>query len=158
MWSTEWSWVEQVQCHHPWWRLWQDYKHWYAFWGPQDSGLAKARLQIAGDICHSRCPKGLQFFGGIPIFEIPGRPCKVDIVYERSHSEDIVAAVVNNALAIDLKCPAPGDILIFLTGKETDWGNWLCTGGANGADHAILYQDQENNRETLDTTHIFCLN
>lgn len=58
------------------------------------------------------------FFGGAPIFEIPGRPYKVDILYEKSHIEDYVAAAVNKALAIHLRYPPPGDILIFLTGQE----------------------------------------
>lgn len=58
-----------------------------------------------------------KFFGGAPIFEIPGRTFPVDIQYMKSPPEDYVEATVRQAMTIHLSQP-PGDILIFLTGED----------------------------------------
>lgn len=57
------------------------------------------------------------FFGGVPVFEIPGRTFPVERVYAKTSVEDYVDAAVKQALAIHLSHP-PGDILLFMTGQE----------------------------------------
>lgn len=57
------------------------------------------------------------FFGGVPVFEIPGRTFPVERVYAKTSVEDYVDAAVKQALAIHLSHP-PGDILVFMTGQE----------------------------------------
>jgi len=58
-----------------------------------------------------------EFFGGVPVFEIPGRTFPVERVYAKTSVEDYVDAAVKQALAIHLSHP-PGDILLFMTGQE----------------------------------------
>jgi pre-mRNA-splicing factor ATP-dependent RNA helicase DHX38/PRP16 len=57
------------------------------------------------------------FFGGVPIFRIPGRTFHVETFYAKVPAEDYVDAAVKQALTIHLSMP-PGDILIFMTGQE----------------------------------------
>jgi pre-mRNA-splicing factor ATP-dependent RNA helicase DHX38/PRP16 len=57
------------------------------------------------------------FFGGAPVFKIPGRTFPVDVLWSRSPQQDYVEAAVKQALAIHLRDP-PGDILVFMTGQE----------------------------------------
>ncbi len=57
------------------------------------------------------------FFGGVPVFEIPGRTFRVDKYYAKTPQEDYVDSAVKQALQIHLSHP-PGDILIFMTGQE----------------------------------------
>ena len=57
------------------------------------------------------------FFGGVPVFHIPGRTFKVEAFYARSACEDYVEAAVKQVLTIHLSHP-PGDILVFMTGQE----------------------------------------
>ncbi|KAL7746407.1 Pre-mRNA-splicing factor ATP-dependent RNA helicase PRP16 [Sorochytrium milnesiophthora] len=57
------------------------------------------------------------FFGGVPVFTIPGRTFPVDLMFSKSPCDDYVEAAVKRALAIHLTHP-PGDILIFMTGQE----------------------------------------
>ncbi|XBI28531.1 hypothetical protein VPH35_052736 [Triticum aestivum] len=47
-----------------------------------------------------------KFFGGAPVFHIPGRTFPVNILYSKTPCEDYVEAA------------CPGDILIFMTGQE----------------------------------------
>jgi pre-mRNA-splicing factor ATP-dependent RNA helicase DHX38/PRP16 len=58
------------------------------------------------------------FFGGAPIFRIPGRTFPVTRHYARAVPEDYVDAAVKQVLAIHLTAPLPGDILVFMTGAE----------------------------------------
>lgn len=58
-----------------------------------------------------------RFFGGAPIFEIPGRTFKVDIRFSEKIVEDYVDAAVKKCIEIHIKEP-PGDILVFMTGQE----------------------------------------
>jgi pre-mRNA-splicing factor ATP-dependent RNA helicase DHX38/PRP16 len=58
-----------------------------------------------------------RFFGGVPVFNIPGRTFPVDLMFARSTNEDYVEAAVKQALVIHITMP-PGDILIFMTGQE----------------------------------------
>lgn len=57
------------------------------------------------------------FFGGVPIFRIPGRTFHVEKYFAKVPAEDYVEAAVKQALTIHLSFP-PGDILIFMTGQE----------------------------------------
>ncbi|MCD7461004.1 hypothetical protein HAX54_044983 [Datura stramonium] len=57
------------------------------------------------------------FFGGVPIFHIPGRTFRVQIRYSKTPCEDYVEAAVKQAMTIHI-ADAPGDILIFLTGQD----------------------------------------
>ncbi len=58
-----------------------------------------------------------EFFGGVPVFEIPGRTFPVERVYAKTSVDDYVDAAVKQALDIHLSHP-PGDILMFMTGQE----------------------------------------
>lgn len=57
------------------------------------------------------------FFGGVPIFTIPGRTFPVDTCFSKSLFDDYVEAAVKQTLTIHLE-NGPGDILIFMTGQE----------------------------------------
>jgi pre-mRNA-splicing factor ATP-dependent RNA helicase DHX38/PRP16 len=57
------------------------------------------------------------FFGGVPIFHIPGRTFHVEKFYAKTQTHDYVDAAVKQVLTIHLTLP-PGDILVFMTGQE----------------------------------------
>ena len=57
------------------------------------------------------------FFGGVPVFRIPGRTFPVETYFAKSVQEDYVMAAVKQTLQIHFNSP-PGDILIFMTGQE----------------------------------------
>jgi len=57
------------------------------------------------------------FFGGVPVFRIPGRTFPVETYFAKGVQEDYVMAAVKQALQIHFNSP-PGDILIFMTGQE----------------------------------------
>ncbi|GKY95488.1 hypothetical protein MPSEU_000510400 [Mayamaea pseudoterrestris] len=57
------------------------------------------------------------YFGGVPVFHIPGRTFPVETYFAKSVQEDYVMAAVKQALQIHFNSPA-GDILIFMTGQE----------------------------------------
>lgn len=57
------------------------------------------------------------FFGNAPVFTIPGRTYKVDIIYSKSLCEDYVDSAVIKALTVHIQY-GEGDILIFMTGQE----------------------------------------
>ena len=57
------------------------------------------------------------YFGGVPIFRIPGRTFPVETYFSKSVQEDYVMAAVKQTLQIHFNSP-PGDILIFMTGQE----------------------------------------
>jgi len=57
------------------------------------------------------------FFGGVPIFEIPGRTFPVDVIFSKTPCEDYVDSAIKQILSIHLSQPA-GDILVFMTGQE----------------------------------------
>jgi pre-mRNA-splicing factor ATP-dependent RNA helicase DHX38/PRP16 len=58
-----------------------------------------------------------EFFGGRPVFRIPGRTFPVETFFAKSVQEDYVMAAVKQALQIHFNSP-DGDILIFMTGQE----------------------------------------
>ncbi|CAN0901896.1 Pre-mRNA-splicing factor ATP-dependent RNA helicase DEAH7 [Linum grandiflorum] len=57
------------------------------------------------------------FFGGVPIFEIPGRTFPVMTYFSKTPCEDYVASAVKQAMDIHISS-GPGDILIFMTGQD----------------------------------------
>jgi pre-mRNA-splicing factor ATP-dependent RNA helicase DHX38/PRP16 len=57
------------------------------------------------------------FFGGVPIFRIPGRTFHVETIFSKAPCEDYVDAAVKQVLTVHLTLP-PGDILVFMTGQE----------------------------------------
>ncbi len=57
------------------------------------------------------------FFGGVPVFRIPGRTFPVETYFAKSVQEDYVMAAVKQTIQIHFNSP-PGDILIFMTGQE----------------------------------------
>lgn len=57
------------------------------------------------------------YFGGVPIFKIPGRTFPVDTLFSKTPCEDYVDAAVKQALSIHISYP-DGDILVFMTGQE----------------------------------------
>jgi pre-mRNA-splicing factor ATP-dependent RNA helicase DHX38/PRP16 len=58
-----------------------------------------------------------EYFGGVPVFRIPGRTFPVETYFAKSVQEDYVMAAVKQTLQIHFNS-APGDILIFMTGQE----------------------------------------
>ncbi|KAI4603002.1 DEAH-box ATP-dependent RNA helicase prp22 [Pestalotiopsis sp. 9143b] len=57
------------------------------------------------------------YFNECPIFTIPGRTFPVEILYSREPESDYLDAALVTVMQIHLTEP-PGDILLFLTGKE----------------------------------------
>lgn len=55
------------------------------------------------------------FFGGVPVFRIPGRTFKVETYFSKGVTEDYVMAAVKQVLQIHFNS-GPGDILVFMTG------------------------------------------
>lgn len=62
--------------------------------------------------------KFAQFFGGAPVFNIPGRTYPVDIFFSKTPVQDYVADAVFQVMQIHLQAPIPGDILVFMSGQE----------------------------------------
>jgi len=58
-----------------------------------------------------------EFFGGVPIYRIPGRTFHVEKYFAKTPPEDYVDAAVKQVMTIHLSFP-PGDILVFMTGQE----------------------------------------
>ena len=57
------------------------------------------------------------FFGGVPVYTIPGRTFPVEKLHHKTPVEDYVDAAVSQVLGTHLSDP-PGDILVFMTGQE----------------------------------------
>jgi ATP-dependent RNA helicase DHX8/PRP22 len=57
------------------------------------------------------------YFNSCPIFSIPGRLFPVVIMYAKDPEQDYLDAALITVMQVHLSQP-PGDILIFLTGKE----------------------------------------
>lgn len=58
-----------------------------------------------------------EYFYKCPIFSIPGRTFPVEVMYSREPESDYLDAALVTVMQIHLTEP-PGDILLFLTGKE----------------------------------------
>ncbi|XP_071958748.1 pre-mRNA-splicing factor ATP-dependent RNA helicase PRP16-like isoform X2 [Antedon mediterranea] len=61
--------------------------------------------------------KFANFFGNVPVFEIPGRTFPVDVLFSKNVVEDYVDSAVKQALQIHLT-GSHGDMLIFMPGQE----------------------------------------
>lgn len=61
--------------------------------------------------------KFAEYFGNCPIFTIPGRLFQVTILYAKEPESDYLDAALVTVMQVHLSQP-PGDILLFLTGKE----------------------------------------
>ena len=61
--------------------------------------------------------KFARYFDGCPIFSIPGRTYPVETLYSREPESDYLDAALITVMQIHLSEP-PGDILLFLTGRE----------------------------------------
>lgn len=61
--------------------------------------------------------KFARFFGGVPMYTIPGRTFHVETYFSKSPCEDYVDATVKQVIQIHLSHP-PGDVLVFMTGQE----------------------------------------
>lgn len=59
-----------------------------------------------------------RFFGGCPIFNVPGRRYPVDIHYTLQPEANYLHAAISTVFQIHTSQPLPGDILVFLTGQE----------------------------------------
>lgn len=57
------------------------------------------------------------YFNSCPILTIPGRTFPVEVMYSREPESDYLDSALTTAMQIHLTEP-PGDILLFLTGKE----------------------------------------
>ncbi|KRZ44382.1 putative pre-mRNA-splicing factor ATP-dependent RNA helicase mog-1, partial [Trichinella pseudospiralis] len=62
--------------------------------------------------------KFADFFGNVPVFNIPGRTFPVQVTHSKLVVEDHVQAAVKQAVSVHLGAPLPGDILIFMPGQE----------------------------------------
>ena len=58
-----------------------------------------------------------EYFNSCPILTIPGRTFPVEVMYSREPESDYLDAALTTAMQIHLTEP-PGDMLLFLTGKE----------------------------------------
>ncbi|KAI9298960.1 putative pre-mRNA splicing factor [Neoconidiobolus thromboides FSU 785] len=61
--------------------------------------------------------KFAEYFDNAPIFNIPGRPHKVDIYYTSNPEANYLSAAINTVFQIHIS-QGDGDILIFLTGQD----------------------------------------
>jgi ATP-dependent RNA helicase DHX8/PRP22 len=86
-------------------------------------GLVKKTLKQRPDIkfivtsATLDADKFSSYFEGAPIFSIPGRTFPVEVMYSREPESDYLDAALVTAMQVHLTEP-PGDILLFLTGKE----------------------------------------
>lgn len=58
-----------------------------------------------------------RFFGGAPLFTIPGRTFPVDVMYSAAPVDDYVESAAKQVMTVHLGS-GPGDILVFATGQE----------------------------------------
>ena len=80
--------------------------------------IAKRRdLKLIVTSATMNSKKFSMFFGGAPIYMIPGRTFQVNYHYGKSTPEDYVDAAVKKTIEVHLQYPQ-GDILVFMTGQE----------------------------------------
>lgn len=86
-------------------------------------GLLKKTLKLRPDMklivtsATLDAEKFSQYFNSCPILSIPGRTYPVEIMYAREPESDYLDAALTSVMEIHLN-QEPGDILLFLTGKE----------------------------------------
>ncbi|MCJ1454314.1 DEAH-box ATP-dependent RNA helicase prp22 [Mycoblastus sanguinarius] len=86
-------------------------------------GLLKKTLKVRPDLkvivtsATLEADKFSEYFNKCPIFTIPGRTYPVEVMYANETETDYLDAALVTVMQIHLTEP-PGDILLFLTGKE----------------------------------------
>ncbi|KAH3672688.1 hypothetical protein WICPIJ_010011 [Wickerhamomyces pijperi] len=86
-------------------------------------GLLKNVLKMRPDLrvlissATMNAEKFSDFFGDVPIFNIPGRRFPVDIYYTKSPEANYIQAAISTVFQIHTTQPE-GDILVFLTGQD----------------------------------------
>ncbi|KAM0682005.1 Pre-mRNA-splicing factor ATP-dependent RNA helicase dhx15 [Mitosporidium daphniae] len=58
------------------------------------------------------------YFQNAPLISVPGRTFPVEVFYTPNPEKDYLEAAIRTVLQIHITEPAPGDILLFLTGEE----------------------------------------
>lgn len=81
------------------------------------SGIERPDLRLIVTSATLEASSFASFFGGAPVFHIPGRAFPVSVVHSPTVVEDYVDAAVHQVLAIHYGKPA-GDVLVFMTGQE----------------------------------------
>ena len=77
----------------------------------------RAELKLIVTSATLDAEKFSSYFYGCPIFSIPGRLFPVTVLYSKEPEQDYLEAALITVMQIHLSQP-PGDILVFLTGKE----------------------------------------
>merc|ERR1740124_909192 len=72
-----------------------------------------------------------EFFGGVPVFRIPGRTFPVESYFAKSVQENYVMAAVKQTIQLHFNSP-PENVLIFMTGQEDIEGDVHRAGGEDG--------------------------
>lgn len=86
-------------------------------------GLLKDVLKMRPDLkvlissATMNAEKFSDFFGGVPIFNVPGRRFPVDIYYTKAPEANYIQAAITTVFQIHTTQPQ-GDILVFLTGQD----------------------------------------
>lgn len=84
-------------------------------------GILKRVVQVRRDLrvivtsATMNAERFSHFFFNAPVYNIPGRPFHVDVVYTDATIDDYVEAAVKKIIELHIKEP-PGDILVFMTG------------------------------------------
>lgn len=59
-----------------------------------------------------------EYFQNAPLISVPGRTFPVEVYYTPQPEKDYLEAAIRTVLQIHITEPAPGDLLLFLTGEE----------------------------------------
>lgn len=84
----------------------------------KDIARARPDLKLLISSATMDARKFQKYFDDAPIFNIPGRRYAVDVHYTAQPEANYVAAAITTVFQIHITQPAPGDILVFLTGQE----------------------------------------
>lgn len=84
----------------------------------KDIARARPDLKLLISSATMDAQKFQKYFDDAPIFNIPGRRYAVDVHYTAQPEANYLAAAITTVFQIHITQPAPGDILVFLTGQE----------------------------------------
>ena len=84
----------------------------------KDIARARPDLKLLISSATMDARKFQKYFDDAPIFNIPGRRYAVDVHYTAQPEANYLAAAITTVFQIHITQPAPGDILVFLTGQE----------------------------------------
>lgn len=79
--------------------------------------IARPDLKLIISSATVNAAKFANYFGGIPVFSIPGRTFPVEIMYTPSPEANYLSAAITTVFQIHLSQPK-GDILVFLCGQD----------------------------------------